>query len=324
VQPITFPPTNEPVPNCDPDRSVVAHLKRSAIFRDYLQAFETTTGLPLALRPSGSFQSPLHESKQVNPFCALMAANNQSCAACLRLQQRMETEAISETKTFECFSGMAESAAPIRIGEKILGHLQTGQVLLHPPTRNRFKKILNQLTTWDVAIDRPKLETAYFKTRVVAKKQYESMVRLLSVFAQHLATLSNQVMVQQAAAEAPAITKARTYIAEHQNGELSLAEVARSANMSEFYFCKMFKKATGLTFTDYLARMRTEAVKQMLLNPHTRVSEAAYEAGFQSLSQFNRVFGRIVGESPTAYRERVHGGTPLLGGSTPRVFSRAA
>jgi AraC-like DNA-binding protein len=46
------------------------------------------------------------------------------------------------------------------------------------------------------------------------------------------------------------------------------------------------------------------------------VSEAAYEAGFQSLSQFNRVFLRIVGESPSAYRERIHGitdGKPASG-----------
>ena len=77
--------------------------------------------------------------------------------------------------------------------------------------------------------------------------------------------------------------------------------------MSAFYFCKTFKKATGMTFTDYLARVRIEKVKNLLLNPHKRVSEAAYEAGFQSLSQFNRVFRRIAGESPTVYRERLHG-----------------
>ena len=76
---------------------------------------------------------------------------------------------------------------------------------------------------------------------------------------------------------------------------------------STFHFCKMFKKATGMTFTDYLARVRIEKVKNLLLNPHKRVSEAAYEAGFQSLSQFNRVFRRIAGESPTVYRERLHG-----------------
>ena len=79
--------------------------------------------------------------------------------------------------------------------------------------------------------------------------------------------------------------------------------------MSAFYFCKTFKKSTGLTFTDYLARVRIEKVKNLLLNPHKRISEAAYEAGFQSLSQFNRVFRKIAGEAPTAYRDRIHAGS---------------
>ena len=76
--------------------------------------------------------------------------------------------------------------------------------------------------------------------------------------------------------------------------------------MSSFYFCKTFKKATGMTFTDYLARVRIEKVKNLLLNPHKRISEAAYECGFQSLSQFNRVFRKVAGESPTEYRAKVH------------------
>ena len=58
---------------------------------------------------------------------------------------------------------------------------------------------------------------------------------------------------------------------------------------------------------EHLARVRVEKVKNLLLNPHKRVSEAAYEAGCQSLSQFNRVFRRIAGESPTVHRERLHG-----------------
>jgi AraC-like DNA-binding protein len=78
--------------------------------------------------------------------------------------------------------------------------------------------------------------------------------------------------------------------------------VAQEVNRSPSYFCKTFKDSTGLTFTDYLARTRVEAVKQMLLNPNMRVSEAAYAAGFQSLSQFNRTFRRIEGRSPIAWR----------------------
>ena len=67
--------------------------------------------------------------------------------------------------------------------------------------------------------------------------------------------------------------------------------------------------AEGVTFTDYVARARVEKTKQLLLNPNVRVSEAAYEAGFQSLSQFNRVFRRVEGQSPSAYREHLHGTT---------------
>ena len=89
--------------------------------------------------------------------------------------------------------------------------------------------------------------------------------------------------------------------------EAVLSDVARTVNMSIFYFFKVFKKATGLSFTEYLARARVESVKQRLLNAHARVGEAGYAAGFQSLSQFNRVFRRFAGEAPSSYRDRLHG-----------------
>ena len=299
---------NAPVaPTHDSARGVINHLGQSEIFRDYRQAFETATGLPLALRATGSFQSPLHQSKQVNPFCALMAANNKACASCLQLQQRMEEEATFGTRTLQCFAGMTESAVPVRVGDKVLGHLQTGQVLLQAPTQAGFRRLALQLAAWGFTGNVRRLETAYFQTRVLAKRQYDSAVNLLSVFAQHLAALSNQVMVQEESAENPVIARARAFIAAHQSEDLSLEAVARSVHVSEFHFCKLFKRCTGLTFTDYLARVRIETVKQLLLNPHKRVSEAAFEAGFQSLSQFNRVFHRITGESPRQHRERLLG-----------------
>jgi AraC-like DNA-binding protein len=290
------------------DRKVVGQLRESPIFRDYQQAFEATTDLPLVLREAGSFQSPMASSKKINPFCVLMAASNKSCAACLQLQQKVEESSAQEPTTLECFAGLSESAVPIRAGDKLLGFLQTGQVLLRPPTKTRFQQTSRQLDEWGIDADRAALEKAFFSTRVITKTQYDSVLRLVSIFGQHLSTLSNQIVIKETTAEAPVITRARQYIADHQSEDLTLAQVARACNISEFYFCKVFKKETGLTFTDYLARVRVEMVKQLLLNPHTRISEAAFEAGFQSLSQFNRVFHRIEGESPTVYRERIHGG----------------
>jgi AraC-like DNA-binding protein/ligand-binding sensor protein len=288
-------------------RALVAQLKRSQIYRDYEQAFRETTGLPINLRPIEAFDLPHHGDPKESPFCALMAHSNQSCAACLQLQKRVEEEASIEPRTLKCFAGLCDSAVPVRVGENLIAFLQTGQILLGSPSREQFDRTSRQLLKWGTEIDMKRLEEAYFQTRVITKKQHASILRLLTIFAQHLSALSNELMVKEAAAESPSVTKARVFIAEHQAEELSLAQVAQSVNMSAFYFCKMFKKATGMTFTDYLARVRVEKVKNLLLNPHKRVSEAAYEAGFQSLSQFNRVFRRIAGESPSAYRDRLHG-----------------
>lgn len=286
---------------------MVAQLKQSQIFRDYQQAFRDTTGLPMTLRPLEAFDLPHTGDPNENPFCAMLATTNQSCAACLQLQRRVEEEARVEAKTLKCFAGLCDSAVPIRVGENLIAFLQTGQILLHKPSHEQFARTTRQLLKWGTEVDVKRLEEAYFQSRVVSKKQYDSIVRLLTIFAQHLASLSNQLMVKEETAEPPAIVKARTFITEHQDEDLTLTQVAQAVNTSAFYFCKMFKKTTGMTFTDYLARVRVEKVKNLLLNPHKRVSEAAFEAGFQSLSQFNRVFRRVAGESPSCFRERVHG-----------------
>jgi AraC-like DNA-binding protein/ligand-binding sensor protein len=300
-------------------RALVAQLRRSSIYRDYERAFRETTGLPIALRAIEAFDLPHHGDPKESPFCALMATSNRSCAACLQLQRRVEEEARLEPKTLKCFAGLCDSAVPVRVGENLVAFLQTGQILLHQPQKAEFARATRQILQWGAESDLKRMEEAYFQTRVVTKKQYDSIVRLLTIFAQHLSALSNQLMVQGAAAEPPAIAKARITIAERHAEELSLTAVAQSVNMSAFYFCKTFKRATGMTFTDYLARVRVEKVKNLLLNPHKRVSEAAYEAGFQSLSQFNRVFRRIAGESPTHYRDRLHPGLPSKSPALPQA-----
>lgn len=282
------------------------------IFRDFQSAFETTTRLPLALRSAGSMRPPLHGSKQTNPFCALMATQNRSCAACLRVQQRVEDSASVEPMTLECFAGLNESAVPIRVGEMIVAYLQTGQVLFREPSKARFKNTARRLREWEAKIDLRQLETAYYRTRVLTKRQYTAVLRLLVIFGQQLSALSNQLMVQEAEVDPPVVVKVRSFISKYLDEKLTLPHLAQSMNMSPFYLCRIFKRATGLTLTEYVARMRIEETKHLLLNPHTRICEAAFAVGFQSLSQFNRVFRRVAGEAPSSYRDRL----PNVSGSS--------
>ena len=292
----------EPLP---PAGRLLSHLQRSGVFQDYQCAFETFSGLPLMLRPAGTFQSVLHDSRRSNRFCVLLARNEKSRSPRLQWQQRLEEAGAHHPATLECFGELSETVVPVRSGDRLLGYLQTGQVFLRPPGRRRLQSALRELGIAPGEPGTAELESAYFHSRVISRKAYAAMLRLLAIFAEHLGAVSSQIMVRAATNELPSMTKAREFIAAHLNRNLQLDEVARAVNMSVFYFCKVFKQATRLTFTDYRARVRIEAVKAMLLNPYIRVTEAAFAAGFQSLSQFNRSFQRIEGESPTNYRHRL-------------------
>ncbi len=289
----------------DANKQLVEQISQSRIFQDYERAFSDATGLPLSLRPVETWQVPHRGKKHQNPFCALMAQHSRTCAACLEVQDKLAEDTGQTDKTVTCFAGLQDTAVPIRLGNQLAGFLITGQVRLQRPTRSQFQRVTQQLLKWGLEVDLNRLEEAYFHSRVLTPKQYESMVRLLTIFAQHLSLVGNQLLVQQRNAEPAAIVKAREFIKEHQGDDLSLSTVARAVNTSTFYFCKMFKKATGLHFTDYLSRVRIEKAKNLLLNPNARVSEVAYDVGFQSLTHFNRVFKRVTGQSPTVYRRKL-------------------
>jgi len=292
-------------------------LGRSEIYANYQKAFGEATELPLTLRPLEFWQLAHRHQPHENPFCALMAQTNRTCAACLEVQQQTVQEAENGPVTVTCFAGLHDTAVPITLGEKTIGFLQTGQVAIgESPSEEQFSRVRRQLAEWGSQIDLQQLKEAYFHSKVLSQSQYDGAVGLLEIFAKHLSLVANQIALREAEAESPLVRRARAYIAGHHEDPVSLQEVAQAMHVSTFYFCKMFKKATGLTFTDYLGRVRIEKAKTLLLNPHLRVSEIAYTVGFQSLTHFNRVFRQLTGQSPSVFRTN--------GGSRERSSTRVA
>lgn len=104
-------------------------------------------------------------------------------------------------------------------------------------------------------------------------------------------------------AEPRDIWKARKFIEEHSSEHLSLGTVAKTVGINATHLSEKFKQVTGVKFVDYIARLRFEKARKLLEDVDLRVSEIAFAVGFQSLSQFNRVFKRLSGKSPTECRE---------------------
>jgi AraC family transcriptional regulator of adaptative response/methylated-DNA-[protein]-cysteine methyltransferase len=82
-----------------------------------------------------------------------------------------------------------------------------------------------------------------------------------------------------------------------------LAELARSAGMSVFYFHRLFKKTTGVTPKIYGTACRSERVREKLVDGKSSVTEAIYDAGFNSNGRFYEKSNELLGMTPTAFRD---------------------
>ena len=125
---------------------------------------------------------------------------------------------------------------------------------------------------------------------------------MLALFAKLLAEDVNRNLLTTHTHDGPCITTAKNFILAHISEPIRLRDVAEHVHVSTHYFCKCFKRATGIGFSEFLGRARVENAKQALASSVLSISEIADQAGFGSLSQFNRTFHRYVGCSPKEYR----------------------
>lgn len=154
-------------PGLTHEGGVLTALSKSQVFRDYDRAFTGGTGLPLAMQAPDMLHLVRYTRKQQNPFCALMAQTNQSCAQCYALQCKLEQEAQLQPKTLKCFAGLCETAVPVRVGDKLIAFLRTGQILVERPSKLQFNKIAASLIKWGADVDLKRVEEAYYNTRVL-------------------------------------------------------------------------------------------------------------------------------------------------------------
>jgi AraC family transcriptional regulator len=85
--------------------------------------------------------------------------------------------------------------------------------------------------------------------------------------------------------------------------EFSLTRLARTAELSEYHFSRMFKRATGFSPSQYFIGLRMARARQLLIETQRSVIDIGLEVGYSSPSHFSQVFRREVGVTPSAYRQ---------------------
>lgn len=251
-------------------RRFVQNLAESDLFQHYQTAFHTLTGLPL------------------------------------NLETVPEGGEFTGVKTSSGVAGVVETLVPVKVGKSVLAALRTGGVRLQPATADHFAPVARALLESDRSAAEIRGAKLHFENvPVMAPERYQAAIAILSSFALQLGEAAHRLLFAHATHEPQSIRNAKAFIHEHLGEQMSLEAVAAAVNVSPFHFCKLFKRATGLTFTDFVNRARVEKAKRLLMRPGARITEIAYDVGFQSLSHFNRSFRRIADESPSEFRQRM-------------------
>lgn len=99
------------------------------------------------------------------------------------------------------------------------------------------------------------------------------------------------------------IESAYNYMLENYNKDISLSNIAEKVGMTEVSFSRFFKKRTSKTFIDSLNEVRLGHATRMLVNTTHSVSEICLLCGFNNISNFNRIFKRKKGCTPSEFRE---------------------
>jgi AraC-like DNA-binding protein len=309
-------------------------LAGSPAVRDRLRALGTLAGMAVNLVPVARSPDPPVVARGMAPLCRLILRDPNGAAACRQFLAGMQSQfkcgvpgaecamnlpsrtspqakprparalrlAPCAVQIEKCFAGLAKLASPITAHGGPVATLMCGAFFTRKPTEQDFKCCLQELRRRGVHLDPEPARKAYFESRIARPACIQAAGQLLADLAKHLSEMAGRCLVGRQAGEPPCVACAKKLVAK-QLGEMpTTRSAAREAHVTAPYFCRMFKAATGMTFSEFVARAHVERARGLLHDPKLRVTDVAFGAGFQSIPHFNHTFKRYTGLSPNGYR----------------------
>jgi AraC-like DNA-binding protein len=143
------------------------------------------------------------------------------------------------------------------------------------------------------------------------KKDFEKIIGLFEII--DILSLSNDVSFIASDGYTAQLERFKTdrlsevfkYIQQNYKDNISLGTISEISNLTPQSFCRLFKKRTGKSFVEYLNEARISAACKYLIDTDWSISEVAYNCGYKTVSNFNKLFKGINGKSPKQYRTQV-------------------
>ncbi len=103
----------------------------------------------------------------------------------------------------------------------------------------------------------------------------------------------------------PGIQKAIEFIKANYSETISLKCITQSACLSQYHFCREFKKNTGVSCFHFLNQIRIKTAKELIATNHHSITEICFSVGYNNLTHFERTFNTCEGQTPSQYRQKV-------------------
>jgi len=294
-------------------------LAGSPTVREQQVAFTCATGVPLTLSPAS-----VHALAE-GTFCVKGCLGGHSGEACRRKLLQAEKQAVTRAGAvqYACPSGLVKILVPVFIAGRHAGMLLAGPMALHTLDAGRLEQLCQRLDKAGLGGRTGQLQATWQFSPQLSPAKCRAAETLLRMFAKYLEEAGRHYLQSQSAPNSPLLQKIEVFLAGCQDGQVSLKDVAASVNLSPCHFCAVFKKQTGLTFSRYRLRQRLEKARGLLADHGRRISDVAFESGFESIPYFNRAFHRRFGCSPTEFRRRLPRQNPGQENRNPGVAQKA-
>lgn len=137
------------------------------------------------------------------------------------------------------------------------------------------------------------------KLYIKAKKSIDGMIDWITYAFNKAVSYADEVTKAQSV-----IGKVKEYIKNNYNKDMTREDVANFVFLNPDYLTRIFKKATGLSLSEYLTEQRINKSMSLLVNTNIQVSDIACEVGYNTVNYFSKMFKKVTGTTPVEYRKK--------------------
>jgi AraC-like DNA-binding protein len=279
-------------------------IQRSTTLRSVVQDIGELAGIKIHFFEAGRHGEALAPCQAHSPLCRRLNQDDAGQDLCRSACLRFFEDAREHTLNTHCVAGTNFFTVPIRSSVGLLGYLVAAGFYEKRPVareRNRYRHLLERA---GIHLSADEIEKLCAGTKLLTPERATSLRHVLEMAAGYLVKELSLELFQKGGDLPKPILRACQLIRERFRDDPAQEDIAQAVGLSTSHFSRQFHRRTGLRYKEYINEVRLQEARRALRETDQPITRIAFDAGFRSISQFNRQFKAHNGLSPRNYRKR--------------------